>query len=346
MSDFGASFAMKREDNSTDDFEHLEHELHQREHQQQPLLDISGSPPKTRSNNFANDAMANLLDASIPAGVLDNGESSPQLKPVPATPPPSADSAEFNGALARGGHELQDDLLASVHDQLANPKTASMAFVESERGTGGFGNYGIGHSNADALMFEQEDSEDDNTEPERSEASQTRPAPVVSTFQQQEQQQSGRRNLLDDEDDLLARDESPVPMSTNEPPNSLFAGSNDFMGEIRASKLPQPEKSPELDFVKDEMIVREERREKPSPRAPEADWNVLDDFEHSKPLPPLPQEEDKSLLGAETDEFESEPEPSPARIAPKPPQTKETTCSPSTKEFLANLQPRKSFFVL
>ncbi|XP_014238996.1 reticulon-1 isoform X1 [Trichogramma pretiosum] len=405
---------MKREHDSTDDFEHLEHELQRGEAvsgaggNEQPLLDISASPPKLR-NDFSPDLLSNdrhplmsdnLLDTSIPS--LNNGAGDPVLVSsagdfIPATPPPSADSTELDAVVQQ---QHSDELAARIRQQLTDPKTASMAFMESEKSS--FHRDLDLNSDSAARFNDQfgDDSEDDNTEAERSEASQTRAAPMLSNFQddlldqQQQQQQhefqNNQRNLLDDEDDdddddMFAKEDFSSLKERSEVPKSLYdIDKDDFMGEIRSSTLPQPEKSPEVDYLKDELIVHEETREKPvvasqpagQPQGllDDAEWNVLDrfedketvaasapappahepylEFEHTKPLPPLPQgvEDDifddmeqelsakeannkyqmsndflsaeakrfEGASGGETDEFESEPERSPAKSAPMP----------------------------
>ncbi|XP_031785771.1 reticulon-1 isoform X4 [Nasonia vitripennis] len=151
--------------------------------------------------------------------------------------------------------------------------------------------------------------EDDNTEPERSEPSEpilrAPPAPAAS-----DAAKKADSNLLDD-DDMFAHEELSSLKEREQPPSSLYAfEKDDFMGEIKSSTLPEPEKSPELDFVKDEIIVHEATKEKP--KKPEDElWNVLeksgnDRFEErevlhdeppTKPLPPLPK-------GAEHDAFD------------------------------------------
>ncbi|XP_033226751.1 reticulon-1 isoform X2 [Belonocnema kinseyi] len=91
---------IKRDQDSTDDFEHLEQEYSNLRESRPPNLDV---------------ATKNLLDTSIPAFETD-------LRPVPATPPPSANSEESD--------PFQRDTKTLPMD----PKAASLAFVETERG--------------------------------------------------------------------------------------------------------------------------------------------------------------------------------------------------------------------
>lgn len=394
---------LKREHDSTDDFEHLEHELQHNNQQPLPphqnLLDLSnplGDFGEQQPHNLIDglpdhhSATTDLLDTSVPAS--NSVES--DLKPVPATPPPSADFDKFEGGARHqaevasfGTGQQKDELEARIRQQLQDPKVATMAFMETEKSPYGFAkdfevrseesnSFDIKQpiiSNDDDDMFGlQRDAadndsadEDDNTEPERSEPSEPilrapAPAPVADAAKKAD------RNLLDDDDDIIAREEFGSLKERDQPPSSLYTfDKDDFMGEIKSSTLPEPEKSPELDFVKDEIIVHEATKEKP--KKPEDElWNVLeksgnDRFEErevlrdeppTKPLPPLPKgaehdifddfEKDKGhdkyemsndfllaesknnkaqLSGGETgdSEFESEPEPSPAKTAPARP---------------------------
>jgi hypothetical protein len=321
---------LKRELDSTDDFEHLEHEMQQQPLQQphqQPLLDLSNSfgdyNNRDKIRDQSRDLLAalgddgsdrrNLLDTSVPAS---NGIEC-DLKPVPATPPPSADLEKFElGDAARqpepvpfGAGEDREQLGARLREQLEDFKDTAVNLVGADFGE--------------------------------------RP-------RKPESQEPRDRNLLDEDDDedMFAREEF-GSLKEREPPMTLYG-----YGDIKSSSLPEPENSPELDFVKDEIIVHEATRE--LPRSAEGQlWNVLEKsgserFEErevleeeppNKPLPPLPNEaehepyqdehEDRSSYGKDLSneyvesrsqpmhsdpdtgdeefEFESEPEPSPAK---------------------------------
>lgn len=305
---------LKREHDSSDDFEHLEHELHANNHHHhhpQSLLDFSNPlgefdddhhlqtvPPPTQLG----DLLDNLLDTSIPASKnLD-------LQPVPATPPPSA---EFGSRQPDFGTE--DELEAKFNDQLQDSKAVTMAFMESEKmsnfGLGDdFGpksedlDFNFGKKSPDDL-YRQNSDDEDNTEPTRSEPSVT-PSHIVRPPADKLDS-----NLLDD-DDMFMKDEFAPIKSSKEPPNTLYdLDKDDFMGEIKSSTLPEPEKSPELDFVKEEIMVSEATKEMPV-KSDDQMWNVLEkstndkfiekemfDEPPTKPLPPLPK-------GAEQDLFD------------------------------------------
>lgn len=99
--------SMKRDQDSTDDFEHLEQEFSMRESSRPPNLEIDSSSTISHcldatTNDVVVEATRNLLDTSVPA-------FEPELRPVPATPPPSANSDEMD------------------------PKLASIAFMANER---------------------------------------------------------------------------------------------------------------------------------------------------------------------------------------------------------------------
>ena len=240
---------------STEDFEHLEHEIEQQHQQQrnqfqqpaqQPLLDFS-------------DVTQNLLDTSVPSALL--ADLSEEVKPVPKTPPPSAESLQTlsNNGFENDVYYDEDDRPEFDNDEILrfskDPKTASMAFVESEKNNAGTGFF-----------------------------------------------------------DTRSEESSPI--------------------SVVSSSLPQPEKSPEVDFLKDEILVQEataikepswnvidEPPAKPLPPT-EPSWNIIDE-PPTKPLPPVPphqnlyqddlQKQHQSGTDTGDSEFESEPEPSPAR---------------------------------
>ena len=386
MSEFGK---LKREHDSTDDFEHLEHEL--QHHQPPPLLDLSNPlPPPVMQHNIdrlTGDArIEDLLDTSVPAGAGSNGSVECDLKPVPVTPPPSADFEKFEGG-ARS-HEQQhqhnqppsyfaagqqkDELEARIREQLSDAKAATMAFVESEKSPYGIAReFEVRADDADIFGRKDDhqdieddilearrdnDSPDDDTEFERSEPSEPKliaAPPAVPAHANNDAKRDS--NLLDDDDMMFAREEF-GSLKEREPPSNLYDfDKEELTGEIKASTLPEPEKSPELDFVKDEIIVHEATKEKPLEQEYDS-WNLLGKTEEkelhdeppSKPLPPLPKGAEHDLLddfdtkgqdkytshdflmaesklkdqsGGETgdSEFESEPEPSPAKTAPLKP---------------------------
>lgn len=247
---------------STDDFEHLENELQQQQqqhfdYQQQPpppLLDLSGLSPQ--HFHLPNDDLMSgmdLLDTSVPADLNNVAEC--DLKPVPATPPPSAEFDKF----ITGGITINES-------QLQDAKTATMAFMNSEKN------------------FIQ-DGNDKNVEDEEEE---------------------------EDEDESITRSEPSEPSFIN--PQHRIDDSSFFDYDVKSSTLPEPEKSPEHDFVKDELIVREATREKFSPKynptTNEDDelWNVLEKDDEQmmlrektpsppmKPLPPLPKEAEREIF--------------------------------------------------
>ncbi|XP_014218586.1 reticulon-1 isoform X2 [Copidosoma floridanum] len=316
---------------STDDFEHLEHEVHNHHHQQQqqqhhePLLDLSNplaSSPLMHPHNLLDGlaSRADLLDMSVPTS---NGAEA-DLLPVPATPPPSADSAKFEPGGAQQAEPNSFELEARIREQLQDAKAATMAFMESEK--------------APAHHFDDDDDL----------LGAGRPASVDSD----EDEESVTRS---EPSEPILKKPLAMPIEPRDDDFEEFEENGDeLVQDVRSSTLPEPEKSPELDFVRDEIVVREATRE--IQRKPEEDdlWDVLEkpavrlveDEPPTKPLPPLPkgalvdQDEDElfsggdgyadkygrtgeflaaeskqQFSGGETDEFESEPEPSPAKLA-------------------------------
>ncbi|XP_051161392.1 reticulon-1-B isoform X2 [Leptopilina boulardi] len=111
---------MKRDQDSTDDFEHLEQEFSMRESSRPPNLEIdSNSTISQRLENAADIATRNLLDTSVPA-------FEPELRPVPATPPPSANSDEMNSDSFQSKETTKIPIII-------DPKAASLAFMANER---------------------------------------------------------------------------------------------------------------------------------------------------------------------------------------------------------------------
>lgn len=271
---------IKRDQDSTDDFEHLEQEYSNLRESRPPNLDV---------------VTKNLLDTSVPAFETD-------LRPVPATPPPSANSEESD--------PFQRDPKSLPMD----PKAASMAFMETERGL------------ARGEELETKNKEDPfgkfDFHPSQPKED------VLLPKDGFEAKDSFKTDLLKDADDFGKKGEDTLKNS-----------------EIK--------KSDDLDFLK-KMDVNKDLKENKEIKDEEDDsWNLVGkskfDEPPTKPLPPLPKgaefesldpyekssSQDKYQMtsellteeavkkagqsGYETgdSEFESEPEPSPAKSVSK-----------------------------
>ncbi|XP_063982075.1 reticulon-1 isoform X2 [Diachasmimorpha longicaudata] len=227
---------IKRDSDSMDDFEHVEDVVcREKPSPSEPpqLVDVSRAP----TNLFDRETTLtrNLLDTTV-----QDDSKEGILKPVPATPPPSADFEKF-------GDKMSSDPFASdLQDHLERFDTKQMTsdFVESERNLQG--------------RCEEED-----------------------------------RDSLNSGNDFFGRgsddDSSAKSMIERE---RVFQEDKEM--SVKESVLPAPEKPPVMDFLGDE-----------------GNWGA--GAAPTKPLPPVPR--DEGVSGNETgdSEFESEPEPSPAK---------------------------------
>ena len=119
---------LKRDHDSVDDFEHLGHDgsPDDRSEQQQQHHHHQQSPPQSIDTPRVDDLLHigdsfHPLDSALPSALLHA-----EAKPVPATPPPSADFDKC-AAMAQSSDPFQQPL------DPVDPKLASMAFVETER---------------------------------------------------------------------------------------------------------------------------------------------------------------------------------------------------------------------
>ncbi|XP_011498648.1 PREDICTED: reticulon-1-like isoform X2 [Ceratosolen solmsi marchali] len=313
---------LKRELDSTDDFEHLEHELQQTH--QQPLLDLSnnlvdfdrmsgGPQSHNQLDGPAEEGpeRRNLLDTSVPAS---NGIEC-DLKPVPATPPPSADLEKFDLGGSSLRNESRDELGTRLREQLEDFKDARMNVLDNDYEEGQWKPESpIKYQHDNILLNHDKYTDDDDNVNDHGD------------------------NVDVDDEDTFAREEF-GSVKKHEPPITLYG-----FGDIKSSSLPEPENSPELDFVKDEIIVHEATCELPRHREPEL-WNVLeksgnDRFEErevlheeppNKPLPPIPASTEPELFHDEDsltdlseadiideEKLEPKPDPSPTKSLGRP----------------------------
>ncbi|KAJ8674240.1 hypothetical protein QAD02_005502 [Eretmocerus hayati] len=424
---------LKREHDSSDDFEHLEHELQMHHHNSaavkndsppplfhqngqqpphQPLLDFGDSfGLSTNDAPLQQQHQQQTLGSLSSPGLLDNLLDDEDdevggglVKPVPATPPPSADleAAGLTSFADSNNHQKYNQ----GNEQFLNKKfdlddlavddpmgaKASHTFVQNERrnfevkrddfsasptypSTGGgfdddddddnsqlilgYKKHQIPEPNKNtppALGQDNDDDEDDDTEPERSQSLGTPAHKPSNTNNIPANNKLGLDEDFDDDSLILVNKPSQQQQQQqHQPPKNLY----DFEEEqehhrVISSKLPEPEKSPELDFVKEEILVQEATKEKPVPWTMKAELEDAMMGAPTKPLPPPPV--DDEFLAAETgnrqhrlsggasdtgdSEFESEQEASPARsiggkVQPPPVQV--------TKPQIGDVHERKTF---
>ncbi|XP_011698529.1 PREDICTED: uncharacterized protein LOC105456283 [Wasmannia auropunctata] len=280
---------LKRDHDSVDDFEHLGHdgspddhsEQHQQQHQQQPLPRPIDAPRVDDLLHIGDSFQP--LNSVLPSALLDA-----EAKPVPATPPPSADFDKC-AAMAQSSDPFQQPL------DPVDPKLASMAFVETERA--------YRHQFHDD---DDDDDDDDNDNNVQEEIHLQPPLLPTSTIQDSDNDLllasmkaiDSKVQPFEEREDTLFTDYGKQYERDVTPPDSANID-EDFMHNVRSSMLPAPEKSPLIDFLGDD---RESSREDKIKNITDDDsWNMVERtdlkreqarvFEPpTKPLPPLPKE--------------------------------------------------------
>jgi len=285
---------LKRDHDSVDDFEHLGHDgspddrSEQQQQQQQQQQHLPSQPidaPRVDDLLHIGDSF-HPLDSALPSALLDA-----EAKPVPATPPPSADFDKC-AAMAQSSDPFQQPL------DPVDPKLASMTFVETER---------IYHHQLHDDDDDDDDDDDNNDDNEQEEI--LLQPPLLSTS-------TATTTIQPDSDLLLSSSMKPVdnkvqPIEERE--DTLFTGkqyerdvtplsstnTDDFMQNIKSSMLPAPEKSPLIDFLGDDSELLKENKVKNI--TDDDSWNVMEKIDlkreqakvfdpPTKPLPPLPRE--------------------------------------------------------
>ncbi|XP_066603770.1 reticulon-2-like [Prorops nasuta] len=382
MSEEQKAERLRREHDSMDDFEHLEHDslpVQERRGEREGLEhhEVRTEDRKRQENLIDIGNIARSLEESL--GVRKESEPS-EPGTMPATPPPSADLEKFD-AMAQSSDPFQRPF-----DQVlqVDPKTATMAFMDNER------NY------APSPQLEDDSVEDVLTK------MRTEMGDVMSQIMQDKLSSSdlseGSQDSISNEKHKMDSDllvdftETSVDQEPKRKPQDVdypkFGSDfqSDLISDVKSSVIPAPEKSPTLDFLGD--FHKEEKK-----KVVEDDsWNLVEKpdkllkTEESsmeppmKPLPPLPKEADlesdrssnfdkyemsndflltetkgktRQPYGGETgdSEFESEPEPSPAKLskpAKEPEKRKEparTPYSPPKRNRVEDLEiaPRQIF---
>ena len=287
---------IKRENDSMDDFEHLEHEaspLDDTVNRSEPnildvtsvqLIDVPKAPKSADSHvsdlmNVANKLERNILDTSIPADER-------VLQPVPATPPPSADFEKF-GVVTSGSAQslhhfgVQDAKTQQPpqvsHNRQVDTKAATMAFMDTERSSG------VYHHSP---QQQHSDDEDDDANPtidlvEPSNVTKETTSPFDATFEVHDDNITAR--LAPDKITESSFGDESRDKNINEPFSDDFHQRSDgFVGTIESSVLPGPQKSPEFDFLADETPVEVKKISSNAGRNLMDDdtWNVVEKPEH------------------------------------------------------------------
>ncbi|XP_011865907.1 PREDICTED: reticulon-1-like [Vollenhovia emeryi] len=281
---------LKRDHDSVDDFEHLGHDGSpddRPEQQQQPLPRPIDAPRVDDLLNIGD----SFQDSVLPSALLDT-----ETKPVPATPPPSADFDKC-AAMAQSSDPFQQPL------NPVDPKLASMTFVETERA--------YRHHQFDDDV--DDDDDNDNGDNEEEEMILQPPLLPISTTAAVRSDDdfplTSSAKAADSKARPLEEHEDPAVLITCTgygrrherdvaPPGGINVGEDDFMQSIRSSMLPAPERSPLIDFLGDDG--ESSREDKVKNITDDDSWNVVERtelkreqaraFEPTKPLPPLPRE--------------------------------------------------------
>lgn len=291
----------KRDHDSVDDFEHLCHESSpddraEQQHQSQPrLIDAPRVDDLLHIGDSFRASDSELLPSALIADVGDV-----EAKSVPATPPPSADFDKCE-SMAQSSDPFQRPL------DPVDPKLASMAFVETERGS-------------PAHQFHDDD---DNDETLRLFQPPLLPTSIATTVKDdsdflfsstakitdEENKADSKEHPIEEREDTFGLDQGKWHEAA--PPNTTNID-DDFVRSIKSSVLPTAEKSPVLDFLGDDIVPP--REDKTKNIMDDDSWNVVEKTDVKreqakeleppmKPLPPLPKEAEL-LESARQDKYE------------------------------------------
>lgn len=275
---------LKRDHDSVDDFEHLGHDSGspddrtEQQHQPPPrLID----PPRVDDLLHIGDSFQGT-DNVLPSALLADGDVN--AKPVPATPPPSADFEKCE-AMAQSSDPFQRPL------DPVDPKLATMAFVETER---------IGQPAA-AHQLHDERADDDGMQLES-----PPPPPLLPTsFAAADPPSTDSAADGKAEVGLEERTADPEKWRDVAPPSKDL--DEDFMRPA-AVRPSTTERSPIADFLGNDAPLKQVKN-----IMDDDSWNVVEKADvkreqlkepepPTKPLPPLPKEAE--LEAAHHDKYE------------------------------------------
>lgn len=281
MQDTPNDVYLKRDHDSLDDFEHLDGSPDDHSEQQHRRVVIDASVPRVDDLLHINTSFQTPNSVLLSA-VSDDFDD--EIRPVPATPPPSADFEKCE-VMAQSSDPFQQSLEA------VDPKLSSMAFVESERSypttmhqVGN--NDGIG-MNLISDMTSQVPLLPTSFEPTRktdidflvsdmktSKAVSDKKVPPIEKYQ--DIKTSGNWDEGEIASARSTRDVDEI-----------------FTRDIRSSIQPIPERSPVIDFLRDDNIQKEDKIKN---IMDDDSWNVVEKTdlkreqmkEHEPPMKPLP----------------------------------------------------------
>lgn len=314
---------LKRDHDSVDDFEHLGHDGSpddgsRSDQYQQPLRLIDA--PRVDDLLHIGDSFQ-ASDSVLPSALVD------VEKPVPATPPPSADFDKCE-AMAQSSDPFQRPL------DPVDPKLASMAFVETER------TYAPAHQFRD----------DDEVENEKLDLQvPLLPIPTGTADSDVPSAKAEVRPPLEDDLANLGTDRDKIVASGTDQAEDLVRR------DVKSSVLPIAEKSPVVDFLGDDDAPPKEDRARNI--MDDDSWNVVEKVDvkreqggkepepPTKPLPPLPKEADLLEDNARQDKYEMSNDFLIAEAAkPSPPQPPQRSNN-SEHESVKRPKPKETDYV-
>ncbi|KAH0950009.1 hypothetical protein HN011_000401 [Eciton burchellii] len=284
---------LKRDHDSVDDFEHLGHDSspddhsdHQQHQQQQPrLIDA----PRVDDLLHIGDSFQ-MPESALPSALVADVDDI-ETKPVPATPPPSADFDKCE-AMAQSSDPFQRPL------DTVDPKLASMAFVETER---------FHHP----TQFNDDDNDNDSEMDLQPPLLPVFPATTVKTDNdilttldtKIINSKADKTQPIGGFDDIstadLHTDQGKKRYESENDKPSNIGIDEDLAWNIKSSALPIPEKSPLVDFLENDSVPSTENKASKTNIMDDDSWNVVEKMDvkgreqlepPTKPLPPLPKE--------------------------------------------------------
>lgn len=338
---------LKRDHDSVDDFEHLGHDSgspddrseQQHQQQQQPpprLVD----PPRVDDLLHIGDSFQGT-DNILPSALLVDGDVN--AKPVPATPPPSADFEKCE-AMAQSSDPFQRPL------DPVDPKLASMAFVETERT----------YQPAAAHQLHDERGDDEKMHLDKESPP---PPPLLPTSIVKAADMDSK---VDNEVGFEERADTTTAVADQgkwhereiTPPSSAKAFDEDFVRFVKSSVLPAPEKSPLLDFLGNDEVAPAKLDDVKNIMDDDS-WNVVEKTDvkreqpkepepPTKPLPPLPKEAEL-LETAHHDKYETSSDflldEAVKPSAPPPPQPRSVNSEPENTKRREAPKPKELDFI-